>query len=130
MATASRTFTKSIGSHQTDPLLEGWLGKLEACRTDIAGFAKYWSALDEFRAARNGFLTNFDVLPRPCLSAQQCRTEHPSSTTSSPASSYTMTHNLTGWPAAAAWLRHIARRDYQLEYRSPPRPGVKTSRWP
>ena len=95
-----REFTKSIGSHQTHPLLEGWLSKLESCRTDLAGFAKYWSTLDEFRAAMYGFLNNFDVLLSPVSFSPAV--PHGTSIADNvfPGFSYTMTHNLTGWPAA------------------------------
>jgi amidase len=95
-----REFTKSIGSHQTHPLLEGWLSKLESCRTDVAGFAKFWSALDEFRAAMYGFLNNFDVLLSPVSFSPAV--PHGTSIADNvfPGYSYTMTHNLTGWPAA------------------------------
>jgi amidase len=95
-----REFTKSIGSHQTHPLLEGWLSKLESCRTDVAGFAKFWSALDEFRASMNGFLNNFDVLLSPVSFSPAV--PHGTSIADDvfPGFSYTMTHNLTGWPAA------------------------------
>jgi amidase len=95
-----RAFAKSIGTHQTHPLLEGWLSKLESCRTDLAGFAKFWSALDEFRGAMYGFLNNFDVLLSPVSFSPAV--PHGTSTDNSvfPGYSYTMTHNLTGWPAA------------------------------
>lgn len=95
-----RAFIQSIGSHQTHPLLEGWLSKLESCRTDVTGFAKFWSALDEFRSAMHGFLNNFDVL----LSPVSFRPAVPHGTSTGknifPGFGYTMTHNLTGWPAA------------------------------
>jgi amidase len=95
-----RAFARSIGSHRTHPLLEGWLSKLEACRTDLAGFARYWAALDEFRAAMNGFLNQFDVLLSPV--SFSAAVPHGTSIDANifPGYSYTMTHNLTGWPAA------------------------------
>jgi amidase len=95
-----REFAASIGSHRTHPLLEGWLSKLESCRTDVAGFARYWAALDEFRAAMYGFLSDFDVLVSPV--SFSAAVPHGTSTADDvfPGFSYTMTHNLTGWPAA------------------------------
>lgn len=95
-----RAFIDSIGGHQTHPLLEGWLSKLEACRTDIAGFARFWSALDEFRAAMYGFLNHYDVLLSPVSFSPAV--PHGASIDDNvfPGFSYTMTHNLTGWPAA------------------------------
>ena len=104
-----RAFVHSIGSHQTHPLLEGWLAKLKPCRTDIAGFAKFWSALDEFRAAMYGFLKSFDVLVSPV--SYSPAVPHGTSVQDSvfPGFSYTMAHNLTGWPAAV--VRCGASRD-------------------
>jgi amidase len=95
-----RAFAQSIGSHQTHPLLEGWLSKLKPCRTDIAGFAKFWSALDEFRAAMYGFLNDFDVLLSPVSFSPAV--PHGTSVDNHvfPGFSYTMAHNLTGCPAA------------------------------
>jgi amidase len=95
-----RAFAHSIGSRQTHPLLEGWLAKLEACRTDIAGFAKYWSKLDEFRTSMYGFLKDFDVLLSPVSFSPAV--PHGTSIDDDvfPGFSYTMTHNLIGWPAA------------------------------
>jgi amidase len=95
-----RGFIASIGGHPTHPLLEGWLGKLGAYRTNIAGFAKYWNALDEFRASMHAFLNGFDVLLSPV--SFSAAVAHGASTENDvfPGFSYTMTHNLTGWPAA------------------------------
>jgi amidase len=95
-----RAFTAAIGSDRTHPLLEGWLSKLDSCRTDIAGFAAYWGRLDTFRAAMNGFLSDYDVLLSPVSFSPAV--PHGTSVRDDvfPGFSYTMTHNLTGWPAA------------------------------
>jgi amidase len=95
-----REFLADIGSHQTHPLLEGWLSKLESCCTDISGLAKYWEALDSFRTAMYGFLGEYDVLLSPV--SFSAAVPHGTSTADDtfPGFSYTMTHNLTGWPAA------------------------------
>jgi amidase len=95
-----REFAAGIGSHRTHPLLEGWLNKLDSCRTGVAGFAKFWAALDEFRSAMYGFLRDFDVLLSPVSFC--AAVPHGRSVASDvfPGFSYTMTHNLTGWPAA------------------------------
>jgi amidase len=95
-----REFASGIGSHQTHPLLEGWLSKLSSCRTDVAGFAKFWAALDEFRAAMFGFLRDLDVLLSPVSFSPAV--PHGTSIADDVfrGFSYTMTHNLTGWPAA------------------------------
>jgi amidase len=95
-----REFLADIGSHQTHPLLEGWLSKLDSCRTDVAGFAKYWARLDDFRSAMYGELRDYDVLVSPV--SFSAAVPHGTSTAADvfPGFSYTMTHNLTGWPAA------------------------------
>ena len=95
-----RDFLVDIGSHRTHPLLEGWLSKLESCRTDVKGFAKYWERLDKFRAAMHGFLKDYDVVLSPVSFSPAV--PHGTSTAAEvfPGFSYTMTHNLTGWPAA------------------------------
>jgi amidase len=95
-----RDFLKDIGSRQTHPLLEGWLSKLEPCRTDVAGFAKFWERLDKFRRDLYRFLNDFDVLLSPVSFSPAV--PHGTSIADDvfPGYSYTMTHNLTGWPAA------------------------------
>ena len=95
-----REFLKSIGSDRTHPLLNGWLDKLERYRTDVAGFAAYWALIDEFRAAMNAYLAKFDVILSPVSSSPAV----PHGTSIEPETfkgfGHTMTHNLTGWPAA------------------------------
>jgi amidase len=95
-----RSFLKSIGSNETHPLLEGWLRKLEPYRTDLAGFARYWAELDRFRAEMGAFLERYDAILSPVSS--QPAVPHGTSIDDAvfPGYSYTMTHNLTGWPAA------------------------------
>lgn len=95
-----RQFLRDIGSHQTHPLLEGWLRKLEPYRTDLAGFAGYWAELDRFRAEMLAFIGRYDAILSPV--AAQPAVPHGMSIddTVFPGYSYTMTHNLTGWPAA------------------------------
>jgi amidase len=95
-----REFLRDIGSNRTHPLLEGWLSKLERCRTDVAGFAKFWAKLDTFRTAMYKFLNDYDVLLSPVSFSPAVK--HGTSTNDDvfPGYSYTMTHNLTSWPAA------------------------------
>jgi amidase len=95
-----RDYAKAIGSFETHPLLEGWLRKLERCRTTVAGFAQLWAELDEFRNAMFGFLRDYDAVLSPVAAFPAL--EHGRSTEDAvfPGFSYTMTHNLTGWPAA------------------------------
>jgi amidase len=94
-----RTFATAIGSVPTHPLLDGWLAKLEAYRTDVAGLAQYWAEWDEFRADLCAF--PYDVLLSPVCANPAL----PHGTSIEDANfrgfSYTMTYNLTGWPALA-----------------------------
>jgi amidase len=95
-----REYLKDIGSVRTHPLLEGWLRKLEPFRTDIKGFADYWAELDKFRNAMYEFGNRFDAIVSPV--ASRPAVAHGSSIDDDVfrGFSYTMTHNLTGWPAA------------------------------
>lgn len=95
-----RQFLRSIGSAQTHPLLEGWLAKYKGLDTSIGGFAGYWADLDRFRSDLHAFLVQFDVLISPV--AAHAAVPHGTSIDEDvfPGFSYTMTHNLTGWPAA------------------------------
>jgi amidase len=95
-----REYLKDIGSDRTHPLLEGWLAKLEQHRTDVAGFAKYWSELDEFRDAMARFLTRYDAILSPVSSSPAVPHGDSIRDDVFAGFSYTMTHNLTGWPAA------------------------------
>lgn len=95
-----RAFLKSIGSHRTHPLLEGWLAKLEEYRTDVAGFGNYWSELDRFRAAMYAYLRQCDVILSPVSSSPAVPHGSSMEEKTFKGFSYTMTHNVTGWPAA------------------------------
>jgi amidase len=95
-----REFLKTIGSSETHRLLDGWLDKLEPYRTSVGGFAQYWAELDQFRAGMCAFLTGYDAVLSP-VSANPAL-DHGTSIEDGNfrGFSYTMTHNLTGWPAA------------------------------
>jgi amidase len=97
---ALRVYLASIGSERTHPLLEGWLKKLEPYRTTLGGFAECWAALDGFRARMFAFLEDYDAILSPVF--PQAALPHGSSIDEPTFQgfSYTMTHNLTGWPAA------------------------------
>jgi len=95
-----RAYLEEIGSTRTHPLLDGWLDKLEPYRTGVEGFAKYWGSLDRFRAAMYGFLRDYDAVLSPACATPAV----PHGTSIEDATfrgfSYTMTYNVTGWPAA------------------------------
>jgi amidase len=95
-----RAFLSAVGSTRTHPLLEGWLKKLQPYRTTMDGFAGYWADLDRFRARMFAFLEDFDAILSPVY--PQAALPHGSSIEERTFQgfSYTMTHNLTGWPAA------------------------------
>jgi amidase len=95
-----RRYLCEIGSVKTHPLLDGWLEKLAPWRTGIDGFAKYWASLDHFRDRMFAFLQRFDAILSPV--AAQPAVPHGTSLEDNVfrGFSYTMTHNLTGWPAA------------------------------
>ena len=95
-----REYLKSIGSDRTHPLLEGWLAKLEPYRTDVNGFARYWQELDRFRAEMFTLLNRYDVLLSPVTSQPAVLHGHSTGDTIFRGFGHTMTHNLTGWPAA------------------------------
>jgi amidase len=95
-----REYAKSIGSARTHPLLDGWLSKLEQYRTDLAGFADYWESLDKFRDGMYGFGQRFDAILSPVASGPAMLHGTSIDEDKFPGFSYTMTWNLTGWPAA------------------------------
>ena len=97
---ALRHYLRQIGSVKTHPLLDGWLAKLERWRTGIDGFAEYWANLDHFRDRMASFFSRYDAILSPV--AAQPAVRHGTSIEESVfrGFSYTMTHNLTGWPAA------------------------------
>lgn len=95
-----RAFAASIGTDRMHPLFEGWLAKLEPYRTDLAGFTRYWAELDLFRAEMSAFMTDYDAILSPVAAFPAV--PHGTSINDDvfPGYSYTMTHNMTGWPAA------------------------------
>ena len=95
-------FLRSIGSDRTHPLLDGWLEKLEAYRTDVAGFADYYAALDQFRASMHASMKEFDAILSPVSSSAALLHGTSMEEETFKGFSYTMTHNLTGWPAGVA----------------------------
>ncbi|HVP00356.1 MAG TPA: amidase [Bryobacteraceae bacterium] len=96
----ARSFVKSAGSDRTHPLLDGWLAKLEEYRTDAPGFANYWRQLDQFRAGMYASLSQFDVILSPVSASPAVPHGTSIEEKTFKGFSYTMTHNLTGWPAA------------------------------
>ncbi|MGA3234913.1 MAG: amidase [Bryobacteraceae bacterium] len=93
-----RAYLAALGSSRVHPLLTGWLDRLEAYRTDLAGFQNYWAEWDRYRSEMACFLTRFDAIvcpayPHPALT-------HGASTQDANfrGFSYTMAYNLAGLP--------------------------------
>jgi amidase len=95
-----REFLRSIGSDRTHFLLDGWLEKLEKYRTDLKGFASYWTLIDQFRASMEPYLTLNDAILSPVSTSAAVAHGTSIEEKNFRGFSYTMTHNLTGWPAA------------------------------
>lgn len=93
-------YATSIGSDRLHPLLTGWLEKLEAYRTDLAGFADYWAEWDRYRAAMTAFFRDYDALICPVYT--HAALPHGASIRDENfrGFSYTMAYNLAGLPAA------------------------------
>jgi amidase len=86
------------GTLRFHPLLER---ALELQRRNACSTAEYgvWAVRwDAFRSALLGFMEHYDVLLSPVSSLVEMA--HGSTYDRLPSFSYTMTHNLTGWPAA------------------------------
>jgi amidase len=95
-----RAYLREIGSVETHRLLDGWIRKLEAYRTGVDGFAKYWDSLYSFRAAMFGFGQNYDAVLSPVCATPAVKHGTSIEDATFRGFSYTMTYNVTGWPAA------------------------------
>jgi amidase len=93
-------YLDALGSRVVHPLLRGWLEKLEAYQTNLAGLQGYWSEWDQYRAEMFGFFRDYDVILCPAY----IHTALPHGTSTLDENfrgfSHTMAYNLTGWPAA------------------------------
>jgi len=94
-----RAYLGALGSPRAHALLTGWLDKLEAYRTGLAGFQVYWAEWDRYRSEMASFLRRHDaiicpVYPQPAL---------PHGVSTEDANfrgfSHTMAYNLAGLPA-------------------------------
>ncbi len=94
-----REYLLEIGSTETHPLLDGWLGKLERYRTDARGLSCYWRELDEFRNRWFALLRDCDAVLSPVCAHAAVRHGESIREDVFPGFGYTMIHNLTGWPA-------------------------------
>jgi len=95
-----RAYLRGLGSAQVHPLLTGWLDKLEAYRTDLAGMARYWSELDAYRAEMMRFAGDFDVILAPAYVHAALAHGESIRDENFRGFSHTMAFNVAGWPAA------------------------------
>jgi amidase len=95
-----RRYLQDLGSTEAHPLLTGWLDKLEPFRTTVAGLAAYWAEWDAYRDAMAAFLGGYDVILCPVYT--HAALPHGASILEANfhGFSYTMAHNVSGWPAA------------------------------
>jgi amidase len=95
-----RGYLKAIGSCRTHQLLDGWIDKLEGYRTSLSGFAEYWAQVDSFRAGMCAFLNRYDAILSPVCANPALPHGRSIEDGNFRGFSYTMTYNVTGWPAA------------------------------
>jgi amidase len=95
-----RGYCAELGSATTHPLLEGWLGKLEAYRTDVAGLGRYWSEWDAYRGQMSEWARRYDVLLCPAYAHAGLRHGESVAEENFRGFAHTMAFNVAGWPAA------------------------------
>lgn len=97
---ALRSYLHDLGSTRLHPLLSAWLKKLEAYRTDLAGFQAYWNEWTDYRLRMCEFFRPYDVLL--CPAYPQPALPHGASTLDANFRGFraTMAFNLSGLPAA------------------------------
>jgi amidase len=95
-----RAYAASLGSCEVHPLLTGWLDKLEAYRTDLAGLAAYWAEWDAYRAAITAFLRDYDAILCPVYTHPALPHGASIEDGNFRGFSHTMAYNLAALPAA------------------------------
>lgn len=86
------------GTSRISPLLEGFLAMANESKP-AAFFEGLLVALDQYRSTMLGFLRKYDLILSPVNALPAM--EHGTSPNLFPAFSYTLAHNLTGWPGAS-----------------------------
>ena len=89
---------ETAGTKQVHPLIQRVLELQHSHAKSMAAFVKLTSQWDALRGSLLSFMERFDVLLCPVCSFTGM--VHGSTYDRLPAFSYTMTYNLTGWPAA------------------------------
>jgi amidase len=90
---------EAAGTRQVHPLMQRVLDLQRMNAKSMAAFVKLIDQWDAFRRSLLSFMERYDVLVCPVCSFTGMA--HGSTYDRLPAFSYTMTYNLTGWPAAA-----------------------------
>jgi amidase len=85
------------GTTEVHPLIAGFL-EMAAREETALYFEGLLIGLDRYRSAMLGFFRNYDLIVCPVNALPAL--EHGTSTDNFPAFSYTIAHNLTGWPGA------------------------------
>ncbi|MEZ5335221.1 MAG: amidase [Methanolobus sp.] len=86
------------GTTETHPFTQGILEECHSAAMSTADFSELLIKLDMFRSEILSFMKKYDVIICPVCACPAI--EHGTSFDVFPAFSYTMTYNLTGWPAA------------------------------
>jgi amidase len=89
---------KSAGTTEVHPLMKRVLEIQRANAATMAEFGALVARWDAFKTAMLSFMENYDAILSPVCSFPGM--VHGSTYDRLPSFSYTMTHNLTGWPAA------------------------------
>jgi amidase len=89
---------KSAGTTEVHPLMKCVLEIQRANAATMAEFGALVARWDAFKTAMLSFMENYDAILSPVCSFPGM--VHGSTYDRLPSFSYTMTHNLTGWPAA------------------------------
>jgi amidase len=89
---------KAAGTNEVHPLMKRVLEIQRANAMTMAEFGALVGRWDEFKTSMLGFMEKFDAIISPVCSFPGM--VHGSTYDVLPSFSYTMTHNLTGWPAA------------------------------
>jgi amidase len=93
-----RALIELAGTREIHPLLQQALNIQQQHGISMADYGRLVGRWDAFRSAMLGFMENYDALLSPVCSFAGM--VHGSTYKRLPSFSYTMTHNLTGWPAA------------------------------
>jgi amidase len=93
-------YLTTAGSHQTHPLLNGFLDNMRPHRATVAQFAQRWRQWDEYRANLHAFFNRYDAILCPVYPRTALRHGASLLEENFRGFSYTMAWNVAGAPAA------------------------------